>query len=354
VVPVLLVVVLVTGCGRLGFAVDGDDVVEIDAAALPLDGPTAVIPAICNKRTLGTVPTGANAAVVVRASALASGGFAVAIQTTSVAVHVARILPDGSFVGLHTPLAGGYELYGAGSIGDNVFLYAATGGSAYVKALDATWDNHMTAQGGADAVSDPPLAVMPTGMAWLGMISGGSTTFGEVASNGTSTGLVADYQPVTATSTSFVSAPSGVRAAIDRGDGTCETLLIGPGGVTSLRETIMGCALPHHAPFVGDTGALLYRQGTNVVIRVIDSDPMTSGLVYILGAVDNPRIVTREGRSWIGYTAGGSSTVQLVSIGIDGIVSGAAPDLSPPFDLLEKGAFWVEGTELLTGDTCVK
>lgn len=341
----------VAGCGRFGFAPGGDDVAEIDAP-IPFDSPQAVVPAICAKRTISTVLTG-DSATVVRATALGSGGFAVAIGTAAGTVHVARIRPDGSFVSLHTPLSGGYRLHGAAAVGDSVFLYAVLGATAYVKALDPSWDGYRTAQSGNDAVIDPPLAVMPNGKGWLGMISGGSTMFGEIASDGSSTGLVADYQPVTTTASSFVSAPAGVRAAIDRGDGTCETIVIAETGVTSLRETVPACSFPQHAPFVGDTGGLLYTQpGAGLVVRSVNSIANDVATVHSLGTADTARIATRAGLTWIAY-ATGSSTVELAQLGPEGLVVGAAPDVRAPYDLLATGVFWVEGSELLTGDTCV-
>jgi hypothetical protein len=330
---------------------------DIDAPPSPdsaIDGPLAVTPAICSPRTVGSVLGAGETPLVVRATALASGGYAVGIGMDTGAIHVARILPDGSFGGLHTPMASGYELVSIGAIGDSVFLYVISG-AAYVKALDPSWDSYATAQGGSPALIDPPLAQMPGGQGWLGVMNGGTTTFGEVGNDGVSTGLVADYQPITATSASYVSAPSGVRVAIDRGDGTCETLLVAPDGTTSLRETILGCAMPRHARFASAQGILAYEQpGVGFSVRVIDDDLAMIGATTIFGMVDNERLVTRGDQVWIGYTAMGSSEVQLQTIGASGIVSGAAPELRPPFDLLLSGAFWINGLELHTGDTCLK
>ncbi len=76
-------------------------------------------------------------------------------------------------------------------------------------------------------------------------------------------------------------------------------------------------------------------------------------MTTIFGMVNNARSVTRGDQVWIGYTAMGSSEVQLETLGANGINSGAAPALRPPFDLLLSGAFWINGLELHTGGTCL-
>lgn len=349
----MLVVTLLAGCGRFGF--DPGSGTTADAAVdSALDAPAAIIPAVCDPRATTSAPISVGEAVTsVRAVPL-STGHALAIATDGGRIHVVPAAADGTLGTFHLPFDGGYTLFGLAQLADTPFVYVDTGGTGYIKILDAAWDSYATGPS-ADPVSiDPPQAALPGGQtAMFGLIFGAGMVIEELDDAGVSTGVTADYAP-TATGGTFASTPSGVRVVVETGTGVCETFVVAADGTTRDRHTFGPCTAPAVA-VLDDVHAAIVHQtspGSSAVYFLPD-DPLATGVTLPLGAIASPRVATIDGAAWIAYRDL-SGAVQLARATPAGLTIEPAPAVTGEFDLSPTAVFWLDGFDVHVGEPCVR
>lgn len=331
----VIVLGFLAACGRIGFggsaAIDGGP-----------DGGTTV--ALCDVRAAGTLALGAETVTRIRAVA-GQTGFVVALETSAQNVYVARV---DATVDLHLPLADGYTLDGIARIGDRIFVRAATGGTAYTKLLDPSFDTYATVEGADEAPIDPPLAPRANGAGLRINIFGGLLDIAEMNSDGSLTGVASPYQPPAKAATI-----AGDRVVtVDTGG--CETFLVGNDGTVSQVHRRDTCSEPQLAVLDSRRAILVHRAApATVQVYLIPNDPQASGIASSLGDAIEPRVAAIGETAWALYRKGNG--VELARFDAElASMTAALPEVTGPFELIPTAAFWVEGTTLRVGTPCLR
>lgn len=337
----LVVAVLLTGCGRLGF----DDVA-------PLEGP--MTPELCDVRTVGTLALDQAAPTQVRAVKLAAT-YAVAVETASTSkVHVVRVSHAGDLISQHLPFPGGYLLQGISEIADRPFVYVFTAGAGFIKMLTPDWSTYDTGPSGDELAMDPQQALLPDRTtAIYGVFTGGTLAMRTIDATG-ATFLDGDYAPA-AEFASFTSTPSGARVVVASG-GRCETFAVLPDGVTKDKHTFAPCFEPRVAAIDDDHGAVLHRisEGGAYAVHAIPADATKPGETVAIEPGSNGRISVVDGTVWVAYRR---TTGEARMISFDGQITTNRdfPAVEGAFELLGDRAFWVApGGSLRVGTPCMQ
>jgi hypothetical protein len=332
-------VLALAACGRLGFDESSGD----DTGDAPVGD---VVPNICNGRMAGALSlNGTETPVKMRATQLANGGYAVAVETTDANVYVLRLDANGAVVSQHAPMNAGYTLHGISQINDRPFVYVFTSGAGYIKMLEPDWNSYTTGPSGEQFTLDPQQALLPGGAtAMYGVIAGGTMSITSIDMTGV-TGVGADYAPA-ATRGSFAKMPSGVRVVASNAGG-CETFAIAPSGTTGMRDAFGPCEEPVIAMVDDQRGAILYKDATNGSLAVYT---LPDKAKTTLEPGTNPRIAVFDGAIWVAYLAQNALRIRR----FDGIAPPTQQDFPaiPVFDLLPTAAFWVDTDGVHAADPC--
>lgn len=330
-----VVLLLVAGCGRLGFDEGG-----------PSPDAAPAVPDICNPRVIGDLALSGESAIKVRAVAL-STGHAVAIETDTANTYVARLDAAGDVVSTHLPFAGGYTLHGISQVADRPFVYVFTSGAGYIKLLVPDWNSYDTGPSGDELSMDPQQALLPNNTAAIyGVFGGGVLGIHTIDATNTTMGD-ADYAPP-ASFASFGSTSSGVRVVVENA-GTCETFSISPAGITGPRHSFAPCFEPRLAT-VGELGTVLYRTAIDgpFAIHEIPADPTLPGDTITLERGTNPRITRIDDAVWVGYLRE-TGEARLIRRSAEATTMRDFSPIATSFELLPSGAFWVTSTGELHG-----
>lgn len=333
----LAFVMLLIGCGRLGF----DDVT-------PAPDP---IPDICDPAVAGDLAINGETPTKLRAAAL-SDGYAVAVETSATNVYVVRTDLAGIVLSTQLPMMDGYLLHGISQIGDRPFVYVFVGGTGYIKMLVPDWSSYETGPSGDALPLDPQQALLAGGgTALYGVFTAGTLAIHAIDGTG-ATMIDADYAPV-ASSASFTSIPSGVRVVVEDA-GTCETFVVKADGTTKDVHTFAPCVEPLIAAIDDARVFVLHRTsaGGPYAIHTVPTDAGAAGSTTTIESGSNGRITAIDDAIWIAYLRPtGEARLVRVDDNVPSTRDYAA--IAAGFDLLADRAFWVDvDGKLATGTPC--
>lgn len=351
-VRVLLLLVALTGCGRLGFGESSpSDGMGSGGDALG-DGPVGM-PQLCDDTVVTTL--GGINPVAIRAAALSTGGYAVALETTAPDIKLLELDANKNLVATHSTFAVGYApLYGLSLHNDLPMVSLETGGTTYLKVVDPGWDTYLTGLGGDPRVVDPAYAEISPTQGIAGLISGGDFNVGIFDDANFGTVTVADYVPTTVESASIVPAVGGARVVVEKTGGVCETFVVTDGNMVKNRHTFSPCYAPKAATASG-TAVILHRIDTIGpyavhIVPPVDTDP---GETFTLTGATYARIAGRgDDTIWVGHGSGSYRAMIRFDNGARTELREQTP--AYPFDLTSRDAFWIEGPIVHVATPCLK
>ncbi len=349
---VVIFLVVLTGCGRLGFGESGDDA-PIDA---PIDAPEGPLltPQFCDDRVvgdvIGVVP------VAIRAVAFPAGGYAVAIETTATSIPLFELDAAGAVVGTATPFDPGYSpLYGMSQHEGRPAVHLMTSGSSYIKFIDPGWTTYTTGPGGDPSLIDPSYAELDLDTGIAARIVGGAFEVGVVDDTAIFMINPSSYTPMTAVGGSVFPIADAARVVVEKTGGVCETFVVTAGNIAKAIHTFSPCYEPTIAATSESDAVVLHRIGADGpfavhVVPLAETDP---GTTYPLTGATYARVTARDdGAIWVGH---GSGTYRALVRFDDGVMNEFRELRSAfYFDLTARDAFWIEGTTVHVSTPCLR
>jgi hypothetical protein len=354
-----LAVIVLGGCGRIGFASARDGAIGDD------DGTVARLD-ICSRTQLVDLGPSLEAGETItklRVTPASLGRFAVVVGTSSHDIHAlhldASLTPEAT---LHRPLAGTYALYSAVSTNSDTFVWVDNAGSGMLERLDGAWDGATMIDTATSVAADPALADWQTVVdeEWMfpAIDTTGKLAIVGVLNDGSGFGLLGgvNYHPA-ATSASVVARPdslmNGVVVALG---GVCQTFVVDAVGQTSAMHTFApSCSAPTLSVTGADPGIVAYEDAGQIYVHLIPSDASQAGITNNVGAGSEPRLVRDGTRTWVvwrtpaGQIAIGDLDPELRSTQVT--VEAAAVDVIAVSD--RPHLMWIAGSELWDGQPCV-